>query len=368
MTCPVSPGQGGGTLPRRDRAVRALAGRVARATSMSAASSPMRSGNGDSAGSWRHERSRSGRAALPPRVRAETGAGARSRVELSIVSEELVRLAQLTNTLASHLEAAVEARRPRRFAATWRHLHDPGGAADDPGERHELAIPLGEYGTWLMAEQPPGRGGGPPPGDRPRSRATPSSLNNLAWAPGQRARRPSLRPGPGPRGGPQGREPEARELDASGTPWAWPPTAPATGKTAAEALEKSMSLNKGGEAADWFFLAMTRWRQGQPAEARKWFDRAVAWTRKNQPEDPELRASRPRPRGSWDRRSPRPRSPPPRVDGDQTTGPLSADGGGRRWLRVCCRRAAAPSMPPRPIDSTAVLGISISAPFSLRPS
>ena len=59
-------------------------------------------------------------------------------------------------------------------------------------------------------------------------------------------------------------------------------------KTAAEALEKSMSLNKGGEATDWFFLAMTRKRQGQAAEARKWFDQAVEWTKKNQAGDPEL--------------------------------------------------------------------------------
>ena len=40
-------------------------------------------------------------------------------------------------------------------------------------------------------------------------------------------------------------------------------------KAAEEALEKSMGLNKGGEAADWFFLAMTRQRQGRPDEARQ---------------------------------------------------------------------------------------------------
>ena len=34
----------------------------------------------------------------------------------------------------------------------------------------------------------------------------------------------------------------------------------------------------------------------------------------------------------------------------------------------CCCSAAAPSMPPMPIDSTALLGISISAPFSFSPS
>ena len=59
-------------------------------------------------------------------------------------------------------------------------------------------------------------------------------------------------------------------------------------KEAEEALEKSMGLNKGGEAADWFFLAMTRQRQGRPDEARQWFDRAAAWTREKQPQNPEL--------------------------------------------------------------------------------
>src|SRR5262249_7683238 len=34
----------------------------------------------------------------------------------------------------------------------------------------------------------------------------------------------------------------------------------------------------------------------------------------------------------------------------------------------CCRSAAAPSNPPIPIDSTALLGMSINAPFSFRPS
>ena len=34
----------------------------------------------------------------------------------------------------------------------------------------------------------------------------------------------------------------------------------------------------------------------------------------------------------------------------------------------CCLKAAAPNSPPIPIDSTAVLGTSINAPFSLSPS
>jgi hypothetical protein len=52
---------------------------------------------------------------------------------------------------------------------------------------------------------------------------------------------------------------------------------------------------------------------------------------------------------------------------DQTTGALPAAAAASP-LRLCCRRAAAPSRPPSPIDSTAVLGTIIKAPFSFRPS
>ena len=99
-------------------------------------------------------------------------------------------------------------------------------------------------------------------------------------------------------------------------------------KTADEALEKSMSLNEiqGGQAADWFFLAMTRWRQGQPAEARKWFDRAVEWTKKNQSGDPELLRFQAEAAASWGSpRSLKARSPSSRVDVNQTTGQSSTD-------------------------------------------
>ena len=53
-------------------------------------------------------------------------------------------------------------------------------------------------------------------------------------------------------------------------------------KTASEALEKSMSLHQGGDAFDWFFLAMTRWRQNQPDEAKRWLDQANEWAEKNE--------------------------------------------------------------------------------------
>ena len=59
-------------------------------------------------------------------------------------------------------------------------------------------------------------------------------------------------------------------------------------QAAIEALEKSMELRKGGDAVDWFFLAMAHWQLGHKDEARKWYDKAVEWMDKNQPKNEEL--------------------------------------------------------------------------------
>ena len=63
-------------------------------------------------------------------------------------------------------------------------------------------------------------------------------------------------------------------------------------KAAIEALEKSRQLRPGGDAADWFFLAMAHWQQGDRHEARRWYDRAVAWMEKNRSHDDDLRRFR----------------------------------------------------------------------------
>ncbi len=55
------------------------------------------------------------------------------------------------------------------------------------------------------------------------------------------------------------------------------------------ASERSMELQKGGHAGDWFLLAMARWQKGDKDETRKWFDKAVAWTREKDPKNAELR-------------------------------------------------------------------------------
>jgi tetratricopeptide (TPR) repeat protein/tRNA A-37 threonylcarbamoyl transferase component Bud32 len=52
---------------------------------------------------------------------------------------------------------------------------------------------------------------------------------------------------------------------------------------AAAALEKSMDLSEGGDACDWFFLAMTRARLGDLPGARAWYARALAWMDKQPP-------------------------------------------------------------------------------------
>ncbi len=61
--------------------------------------------------------------------------------------------------------------------------------------------------------------------------------------------------------------------------------------TAAGAFHQSSTFTGGG-AYDLFYLAMTYWHQGNKADAREMYDRAVAWTDKNKPDDPELRGLR----------------------------------------------------------------------------
>jgi tetratricopeptide (TPR) repeat protein len=62
-------------------------------------------------------------------------------------------------------------------------------------------------------------------------------------------------------------------------------------KEAVAALTKSTELQR-ENAYDAFFLAMSHWKLHQKKEARKWYDRAVAWLDKNQPQNEELRRFR----------------------------------------------------------------------------
>jgi serine/threonine protein kinase/Flp pilus assembly protein TadD len=57
---------------------------------------------------------------------------------------------------------------------------------------------------------------------------------------------------------------------------------------AIDSLEKSMTLRKGGDASDWFFLAMAHWQLDHKDGARQWYDKAVEWMDKNAPKNEEL--------------------------------------------------------------------------------
>ena len=57
---------------------------------------------------------------------------------------------------------------------------------------------------------------------------------------------------------------------------------------AVAAFRISTERQKGGDAYDWFFLAMAQWHLGEKGEARSWFDKAVAWTLANRPGDIQL--------------------------------------------------------------------------------
>jgi serine/threonine protein kinase len=61
---------------------------------------------------------------------------------------------------------------------------------------------------------------------------------------------------------------------------------------ALSALTQSMDRRRGGDPADWYFLAMAHRQLGHPAEARSWYDRAVQWMEQRQSKDQELRGFR----------------------------------------------------------------------------
>jgi eukaryotic-like serine/threonine-protein kinase len=54
------------------------------------------------------------------------------------------------------------------------------------------------------------------------------------------------------------------------------------------ASKQSMAVRKDTDASDWYFLAMAHWQNGEKVEARKWFDKAIAWTKEKAPKNVEL--------------------------------------------------------------------------------
>jgi tetratricopeptide (TPR) repeat protein len=63
-------------------------------------------------------------------------------------------------------------------------------------------------------------------------------------------------------------------------------------KESREALEKAMKLRDGGDASDWYFLAMALWQLGERDAARNWLARADRWTKEKAPADEQLRRYR----------------------------------------------------------------------------
>jgi hypothetical protein len=53
-----------------------------------------------------------------------------------------------------------------------------------------------------------------------------------------------------------------------------------------------MSLTSGGDGYIWFDLATSLAMKGDRGHAREWYDKAVAWTTANLPNDPELQRLR----------------------------------------------------------------------------
>ena len=59
-----------------------------------------------------------------------------------------------------------------------------------------------------------------------------------------------------------------------------------------ESLDRSMDLRAGGDATDWYFVAMAHWQLGRHEEARKWYAKAVEWMNENQSKSDELQRFR----------------------------------------------------------------------------
>jgi len=58
---------------------------------------------------------------------------------------------------------------------------------------------------------------------------------------------------------------------------------------AIHALQKSLELTGGGDANDWFFLAMACWQLGDQEQGRTWYEKAAAWTQERKSADEQLR-------------------------------------------------------------------------------
>jgi tetratricopeptide (TPR) repeat protein len=58
------------------------------------------------------------------------------------------------------------------------------------------------------------------------------------------------------------------------------------------AFQQAAKLRNGGDGLDWLFLAMAHGRLGEKEQGRKWYDQAVQWMEKNDPDDGGLKSMR----------------------------------------------------------------------------
>jgi tetratricopeptide (TPR) repeat protein len=58
--------------------------------------------------------------------------------------------------------------------------------------------------------------------------------------------------------------------------------------SAVESLLKSTERRAGGDAGDFFFLAMAHWQLGNKDEARQWYDRSLKWISDHSSTDEKL--------------------------------------------------------------------------------
>ena len=55
------------------------------------------------------------------------------------------------------------------------------------------------------------------------------------------------------------------------------------------AFKEAMKLRNGGDSLEWFYLAMIHGRLGEKEQARKWYDQALQWMEKNDPDNGGLK-------------------------------------------------------------------------------
>ena len=66
----------------------------------------------------------------------------------------------------------------------------------------------------------------------------------------------------------------------------------ADGPLSVQTIREAMRLRQGGNARDWFFLAMAQWQLGQVEEAEKSYNQACQWMQENRPGNLELKRIR----------------------------------------------------------------------------